>query len=291
VRKKVSELLEETYIRFDVPIDVARLERRLQSRDELKHVTIPHSSAEELARDRQRKRRTTGLEAYPNESDESRAARHEKHKASRREYFQAQNEKSKRQPNESRAGYDKRIAPKRLHDRMNYQAKRAKREDETDAEFEKRLADVKAHQKAISDQSAALHTRNKRGVLTRRKYETDAEFEKRGVESNAKKAATQARSYATKKAKRPRRAVNTQVQGKDETDAEWAVREAEIREAKCAKEYDRANPKKLEETDGDFEKRRAEAKARRAVRKRRNGGTKKTTESGQQLLSNFVQTG
>jgi hypothetical protein len=80
IRAKVAELLEEVHVRFDIEIDISRLEERLKSNEELKHVdcTIKRRTPEEMkALQNICSLVSKGYAARKGESEESRAKRHE----------------------------------------------------------------------------------------------------------------------------------------------------------------------------------------------------------------------
>lgn len=162
VRKQVSDLLEGIHLRFDIPINIASLESRLKTREELKSITMPCHTPEQLKLyKKEYANMWAGRKAWPGESEASRVARHTKFKEvdaakQRSRRTPAVKEKNAKAGKEYRRSEGGKAAIARAKPRRNAKAKEkrdkvradnAQQPGETDEAFEKRDRARKAEQR------------------------------------------------------------------------------------------------------------------------------------------------
>jgi hypothetical protein len=208
VRKQVAELLEDVQLRFNVDVDLSRLEGRLKTKSELKHVDVsfPRRTSEELAaRKVEYNRMWTGRTAYPGESEESRLGRWTKYSSA---YNEQRREARLQQEGESDVDFEKRVAERRAEEAKKYPARASRvkaakeqQEGESNSDFEKR--DRKRKDKVNEGK-----TRRRRAVNPRVKKEDETQeaYDKRMEDMKAAKT-QEKRRYREKQKKEKETAV------------------------------------------------------------------------------------
>jgi hypothetical protein len=210
VRKQVAELLEDVQLRFNVDVDLSRLEGRLKTKSELKHVDVsfPRRTSEELAaRKAEYNKMWTGRTAYPGESEESRLGRWTKYSSGNNE---RRREARLQQEGESDVDFEKRVAERRAEEAKKYPARASRvkaakeqQEGESNSDFEKR--DRKRKDKI---NEGATRRRGAVNPIPRVKKEDETQeaFEKRREDMKAAKT-QEKRQYREKQKKEKETAV------------------------------------------------------------------------------------
>jgi hypothetical protein len=225
IRAKVAELLEEVHVRFDIEIDISRLEERLKSNEELKHVdcTIKRRTPEEMkALQNIRSLVSKGYAARKGESEESRAKRHEIFLKSKRELYAQQDD-------ESDGAFAKRDKERKAKANQGNAKKRARQPDETDEAFKKRTAKRKAKE-----------NKKTKAFKERQPGENDEDMAQRIAAKKAKKSKSSAIRYTAKAAERKQR----QQRQPGETEEDWETRLAKEKADKNEKARVNRNKRK-----------------------------------------------